>query len=602
MASDNNASADDFDREEARLLQQQSVKNKKIGAVVVAALLVLGGGIAYSVTSASDAARAELEQSFAEFSTCLVGADAVTPEAVGPRLRNVQLAVMGIPFEKRASVTEAAWPKRCAKPAHELARVASGAGDEGKTLADTTSKFAAALDRHTAVSDDLSEAVTLVFTNAANLELTSGGGTGTPPPAAVAPLTQQTLARNQPFMREMLKLEHLRLQPIAGRELRFLIDDKRQTGVPALCDVDPDAKKIRCKSLPKHLSRFAPGLSLWGSTEEGAEPLVFAGGRGQAGIYRADDGKELARGLTYGSVVRKDGSLVRTIWNKDRDRLDYQVVPASGNVRTQGLLSHKQVGNPYYNSGLFWNNFFYKAMDDSRTIRLFTREISDDGALGERVDVGWIRQASRIESEDLPHIAACKMPEALVVRVKGWNEQYTAFYQDGKWTPPVPTEGTHGTLTCNNGTAVITKLTINARGDVFWPDVLQNRCNPAECQSYRLTFKDMLRDVQELAPVDKRHVTAAELDGKLMVLWGAGERGGLRMRVAPIEMIHKADDVIVYDDLVDQGQLRDASTLLETRLISGSDYAILFLSTSEGVFAQHVDGDGKLTPMVSEFE
>jgi hypothetical protein len=205
-----------------------------------------------------------------------------------------------------------------------------------------------------------------------------------------------------------------------------------------------------------------------------------------------------------------------------------------------------------------------------------------------------------IEPQDLPHVTACRMPEALVVRVKGSDEQYTAFNVDGVWKPPVASPGRYGVLTCARGRAVMTDLSLDNKDGKYWPNVRQNRCSPAECSSSTVAFKDMLMLVPHLAPIDKNQVTAAELDGELVLLWGAGERGGLRMRVAPADAIGKTPDRVVFDDLLDKGKFGTVSTLLGTKLLSDGRHAILFLSTSRGIYAFSVGPKGALTPMQAQ--
>jgi len=97
-------------------------------------------------------------------------------------------------------------------------------------------------------------------------------------------------------------------------------------------------------------------------------------------------------------------------------------------------------------------------------------------------------------------------------------------------------------------------------------------------------------------------LTAGDLDGKLLVVWGAGEVGGLRMRLAPADKISKAPDIIVFDDLMKQGAVQKTSTLSDARLFTRERFAVLLLSTSSGTFALRIDPEGKTTPIKFAWE
>ena len=88
-----------------------------------------------------------------------------------------------------------------------------------------------------------------------------------------------------------------------------------------------------------------------------------------------------------------------------------------------------------------------------------------------------------------------------------------------------------------------------------------------------------------------------DLDGKLLVVWAAGERGGVRMRLGPIETIAAAPEVILYDDLVKDGRVQSLSTLFDLKLFSREGFALLILSTVTGVHGLRIDADGKVTPL-----
>jgi hypothetical protein len=92
-------------------------------------------------------------------------------------------------------------------------------------------------------------------------------------------------------------------------------------------------------------------------------------------------------------------------------------------------------------------------------------------------------------------------------------------------------------------------------------------------------------------------VVAADVDGKLLLVWAAGDRGGVRMRLAPADQIAKSPDVILYDDLVKDGKVGSLSTLFDIKAFSRPGYALLVMSTQAGVHAVRVTADGAFKPL-----
>jgi hypothetical protein len=86
------------------------------------------------------------------------------------------------------------------------------------------------------------------------------------------------------------------------------------------------------------------------------------------------------------------------------------------------------------------------------------------------------------------------------------------------------------------------------------------------------------------------------LDGKLLAVWNAGMRGGLRMRLAnPTEWDH-APDLVVFDDHVEGGRVVEESVLRDFCVYSHAGFALVLLSTSAGVHALRIAPDGAVRP------
>ncbi len=159
----------------------------------------------------------------------------------------------------------------------------------------------------------------------------------------------------------------------------------------------------------------------------------------------------------------------------------------------------------------------------------------------------------------------------------------------------VSPEMTGGTLSCSKSTAAITR--VEPAASSFKTTFRQVRCTSAGCRTDAVQMEQLLHRRVEFAPKEG-HANAVDLDGKLLIVWAAGERGGIRMRLAPAETISRAPDVILYDDLIKDGHVQPLSTLFDLKLFSREGFAVLLLGTVTGVHALRIESDGKVTPLV----
>jgi hypothetical protein len=151
---------------------------------------------------------------------------------------------------------------------------------------------------------------------------------------------------------------------------------------------------------------------------------------------------------------------------------------------------------------------------------------------------------------------------------------------------------TRGTLGCHGTTATL----VRAQGAGSNTRLFHDVCTSAGCTHAELKVEALDKGSSDLRPQDPEDVTAVDLAGKLLVVWIAGERGGLRMRLAPPDTFSRADDVLVLDDHVLGGKNARESTILGFRLYSRERFAVLLLSTLSGVHAFRIDPDGSLKP------
>lgn len=134
----------------------------------------------------------------------------------------------------------------------------------------------------------------------------------------------------------------------------------------------------------------------------------------------------------------------------------------------------------------------------------------------------------------------------------------------------------------------------------FKGGVSQSRCTVSGCTEKVVELGTMLEEASDVLPTELKGVRAVDVDGKLLVVWDAGERGGLRLRIAAIDQLKDERDIVLFDDHVKDGALRDESTLVGFELAAVPGGAVLFLGTVTGVYAFFIDGSGKYTPITTK--
>jgi hypothetical protein len=232
--------------------------------------------------------------------------------------------------------------------------------------------------------------------------------------------------------------------------------------------------------------------------------------------------------------------------------------------------------------------------------RLMAKRLGEsDDPTADPVTVGKLWDYARVEDYERAEetIRGCKTKDALIVLVNGNVRDSVAFHVGDRWVEPLQLAGTGGLLTCRGTEATETRVD-PLRGDALWKEqIRQDRCTAAGCQEKKVGVADLLHGLRELAPGDQKALAAADLDGKLLVVWIAGSAGGVRMKLAPIEQIAAAPDTVLIDDMTRGGQVQRARQLNDIRLFVRPGYAVLLVGTAVGVHALRIDPSGKATPI-----
>ncbi|MEO7113030.1 MAG: hypothetical protein ABI183_21510 [Polyangiaceae bacterium] len=591
----------------AAAARAQKTRTRVVLGLIGAAVVIGGASIAVMTTRGAHAAT---QKSWSELSSCVLG-DPLSPnERASVRARGIQLAVLGVPPEKRVGTNDVGWPGRCATYASAVVE-ALHSSDDTSPLVQSATKLADAL-KVGPTNPTLGTALDDAWRDAEKISLNAiaadqvGGVTA--PPKPITALTVEKLPLDSRILTEPFSLASLSIEPTPSTTLRFLIDEKDLKSGPTLCEMPPNAKTITCKKIPAPAAQFSPALRLWGTTEDGSTPFVFVGDHGRDGIFRADTGavvEEKLQNGAYGIDARKDGSYAMLVWKDQSPQTRLEVVSpgagADGARKETALFDREKAGNPYYNTALFWDyviNKQYVSGHDDDGIRLFVRNIAADGSVGAPLDIGRVGQYSLVEGGDEPpHIRGCRDGDSMVIRVKGANREYFSFLVAGKWTQPVEGDSLGGDLVCRGNQALVTG--VESRGEKVG-DVYRTRCDATTCKTDTVQWSDLFAHNDDIWPASTTAIHASDVGGKVAVVWQAGQLGGLRIRVAAADLLARAEDVVVFDDRMQDGILKPDSTLLETNMLSHGDTTLLFVRVVLGVFVFKVEASGALTPVKVE--
>ncbi|MEZ4311262.1 MAG: hypothetical protein R3F14_24740 [Polyangiaceae bacterium] len=571
-----------------------------VGAVVT--LVVVGGG-GFGLVRYQEAEQEKaVATAWSAMSRCVVGGDLPEAERPSQRFRNLQLVAMAMSDAERVlEGSPKAWPMSCAPLAHTVHEVlrTGSMGEPGKELATSAEAHAKALDEAASFSNDLTNLVDQTFDRAREAKLRTIVGVAAPAaPMPQAPLTATFLGTVEPLSRASFTLAGAFTDAHPAGALRVLVEEKGVERAPFLCTFDPKEATASCKTLPPSLAQ-GHGLRLLGTADDDSAPLVFAGERGTAGIYRADTGVKVGAMYSYGGYAKADGSSAVLGYSGHEHDLLIARRTAEGPVPRTRIEVDFELGNLYYSSQLLWNAMLLRGVNKQKERRLYAATLDfrgepfkDLGSVGILPEPGLITGSA----DEPPHIAGCRSKEAMVVRVRGYENDFMSFQIGGKWTPPISPDVPGGILSCHGTEAVITRLEQAASTSTWKTSVAQCNCTSAGCVGGRVQMEKFLKGHYEFAPKDN-HVDAVDLDGKLLVVWAAGERGGVRMRLAKVDQIEQAEDIILFDDLVRDGQVGKLSTLFDLRLFSRDGFAVLLLNTVAGVHALRIDPGGKVAPV-----
>ena len=612
-------------------------------AVIVAASIAAASvGVRGVVRTreAAEAARAtqRLERRLA---TCVVGETPLGGPDVEDRarmfVRASQLTSMGIPPVRRLARPELRWPAGCAVLARAAADDDRRHGDApGADLAD---RLAAAFEGDDGASADWTP-VFLSWLAHVRARGTAGGalalGTGelhvqgesdVPSPSS-SPRADSvgSLDANARILPAGAALDRVHFAPFFDDTVAFVVDAVSanagaEESRPAMyCSYD--GERLRCTEMHGAAAVAAEAGSLrpWGTRDAGGAALVFAGDRGTAGIYEVDSGERLAIDLAhpvYGASTSPAGvDLVGWSFLVPEIRL-FHLDPTHKMTETP-LLTRAAAGDPDYNVGLFWGVFVSKRFtNEAPGLRLRVRDISG-GVPGMEVDLGQIGEVPRFEAAgeqaEHAHVSACRTKGAMALRIRGWDADYFSFRQppasakadpaaSREWSRPVELFGSGGTMSCRPGEVTLVDARGHVEGRRYEPVVTESRCTPDLCRTETLQTREVFADNLDVTPRGARglnELEVAAIDGKVLLVWRAGDIGGLRMRFGKLAQLSRREDVVLFDDHVEHDTLRRESTLKDFHVRAVAGGALVLLETIAGTFVYRIDARGAFSSLPVE--
>jgi hypothetical protein len=566
-------------------LQTQANRRRLIIFGVAAAIVVLGGAAA--VVSGQRGARKEVEATIGDLRACLLGGPLDPKETASLRFRRLQLRALARSDADRSIGVDKLWPFSCrsgAGHASDLLKASASDADQKSVAA-----LVDLLKDGTAISKDASQII-----DAALSALDTAFPAPVPAVAQPLPPVARTVDSLAATIGLSRGLSRSFTEDNPGLSLPVLIDEE-ELQAPLFCIFRASGEDADCRYLTELTRVHGHGLRLLGTSDPDAPNLVFAGKRGAEGVFVTGSGDPVDRMYSYGGYASRDKTTSVLGWEEaTRTLILTQKVGASAPTRTP-LKPNFRVGNYFYGSQLLWDQVLVRGVTPNNERRLFVLPLAQkDKHSFALVDIGELPEAGLIRpgEEEQPHLTGCRTEKATVVRVRGEHTDFLTFRINGAFSQPVATFPM-GVLGCYGTTATVVEVAREGGGSAR---LYHDTCTSAGCVQTALNPEALDGNSPDLRPREGNDVAAVDLDGKLLAIWLAGDRGGLRMRMGEPDKFAHAEDVVVLDDHISNGKASTESTILGFRLYSREHFAVLLLSTMAGVHAFRIDPTGAIRP------
>jgi hypothetical protein len=538
---------------------------------IVGAFLVLAGAVGGGLYIADkrDAAhkRDVLNKAYGSLATCLLGDPLAGGEKASARMRAIQLAIAeSDPKVTKEPATEV-WPFRCHSYTQSFIHTVNKERIVAGPLTAAIDKLGQKLmgGEHEQRLADYGALVDEVFTAPAmKVEGVKAA------PAPLRPLlTLDELAKFKPLSTKPIATSALKTEVQSHRDLAFAVADP---ALSVVCGGKDSSDTITCRKLPAEAVAVGGDPLLHAARDPGAVPVVVYGAAASVGAWTTDTGTPAIRGEKFGWAYRKsDGSTVTLSYRneyKQKFRLTVDGKEPGTMIAPPGKV---MLENLYYATALVPGFILWRGANDQGDIKIFAQPIegTNAGGVQEIGDIGgWYATGTE------PQFKSCHTGDALVVAVKDKFTWHVAIHRNGSWTIPAKIDS-FDTLTCRKAEATMTKIT-GRKGEL----VRQWTCANGICDIA----------VAELPGQSVRRAIAT--DAGIVTVSRLYDRGGLHVRVAPIDKLATAKSTALFDDF-EQGS---ESWLRGFELLPFGRAAALVVTTTRGVYVLKIDGE-KITPL-----
>jgi hypothetical protein len=368
-------------------------------------------------------------------------------------------------------------------------------------------------------------------------------------------------------------LDGTSLPPIAaeGYQLQFVGVDPVRPSTPSLslalnrlrwaelCDLElgGSAAGARCRKVPEEV----PIGDLEPRNTESGKPLFFArpGGMRDAERFELMPGENVD---AYGD----DRVTAALHFVADRPELVWRV--AGGAERTEPLGADQKAEHAI----MLGPHVFFAAG------KLFaTRVPEGDGGLPAAQEIG-----AAMKNVQMGCLAG---ERAAAVFEDEDDGAHLSVRDAGRWSPLRRLAQRYDSIACReaDGRLEVVLTDLDAKAGA----VRRARCTAESCEEASVALATLSLAHQHAI----READAIDLGGKILLVWNGGFWGGVRARVADLDSLATAPDILVYD-------ARIVSTVIhEIGLYSAGPGAVLLMPTDRGALAVHVTPEGSFRPI-----
>lgn len=510
--------------------------------------------------------------SFAGVQKCLIGSPIGSDDSIRHRLRGEELAEL--------SAARGGWPRNCGDQvqAYHGALLADGYVEKGQDSLYWSRKL----------SDDIVAGNVPVAIRDAERLLSVAAADGITPSAALlpevpsAPPPRYTKGLDDVVPSNIVTAcrtcdvtteSHLPDSPYV------LFEDRTHDAPPLLCQFT--SVTFHCRHPP--IPHTAVKLTMIGTRDESAAPLLFAGDQGTEGVFRSTNGAQVERLLVQTAFAGGSGYVALAGFPEPGGRGDFRLIEQAGPdmparsrlIARDSVDRHARMIN---RKALLWDrlylSLYYEGAEENK-VKIVPLPFTDfDSA----VDMARtkIYNAEFDGCRDGDNVAVVQGDPSfgsLTFRVlgafTGWKER-----------PDVT-----GGMACTGSQVWFTSLGAGR--------LSQAACTAQSCSEVVNVDDKFLRATAESVP----RAEAVTVDGNVLVAWATRDRGGIRVRGGPIARISDTSDDVAFDDGFYDRDMTLASTVDRFTLVAARHFAVLLLETVRGTVAVQLLPDGRSTFM-----